>query len=140
MARIEKRAIDVAKRYEAAHHRTVVDFQHAKRGFRGFDLLSFSEDRRDVRSIEVKGTQPNKQGNVLIPIVFETGFTRNKKLVATHLYLVVFARQAPARLRKLVIFKADEIKPEYVKEERHYRIAIPAGVMRDKLAEPKECE
>ena len=135
---IEKRAIEIAKRYERRHGRVVVDFQRAKRGFRGFDLLSFSKDRKDVRSIEVKGTQINKRGNALIPIVYETGFTRTKKLVATHLYLVVFSHGLRARFLKLVVFRAEEIKTEFVREERHYRVNLPAEVMREKMRRKTE--
>lgn len=69
MAKIEDRAVDIAKRYEKKNHRQVVDFQRGKKGFRGFDLLSFSKDRKDVRSIEVKGTQINKKGDIHIPIL-----------------------------------------------------------------------
>lgn len=134
MVKIEDRAIDKAKAYEKGHKRTVIDFQRGKKGFRGFDLLSFSKDRKDVRSIEVKGTQMNKKGGIHIPILFDTGFTRGKKLVATHLYVAVFKYGRKAEFVKLLVFDASEIKPEYVNEERHYRIRMPKHVLDEKMA------
>ncbi len=134
MDKIEDRAVDIAKAYEKKHKRTVVDFQRGKKGFRGFDLLSFSKDRKDVRSIEVKGTQINNTGNIHIPILFDTGFTRNKKLVATHLYVAVFKNGRKADFVKLLVFTASEIKPEYVNEERHFRIRMPRHIIAEKMA------
>ncbi len=133
MAKIEDRAVDIAKKYEKKNKRIVVDFQRGKKGFRGFDLLSFSKDRRDVRSIEVKGTQINKKGKIHIPIVYDTGFTSTKKLVATHLYLAVFEAGKKAAFVKLLVFTASEIKPDYVREEKHYRITLPQHIFKEKL-------
>lgn len=133
MVKIEDRAVDIAKQHEKRHNRTVVDFQRGKKDFRGFDLLSFSKDKKDVRSIEVKGTQINKTGNIHIPILFDTGFTRNKKLVATHLYVAVFKFGRTAKFVKLLVFKVSEIKPEYVNEERHYRIRMPRHIIAEKM-------
>lgn len=90
MPNLERRAIKVAIRYEKKHGRTPIDFQRGKKGFSGIDLLSYSKDRKDVRSIEVKGTQRKENGNIRIPLLFDTEMTRNKRLVATHLYLCVF--------------------------------------------------
>ena len=80
----------------------------------------------------MKGTQINTRGNIHIPILFDTGFTRNRRLVATHLYVAVFNQAG--RFVKLLIFKASEIDPKYVNEERHFRIRLPKSIIDNKMA------
>jgi len=101
-------------KYENKKGRQVIDMQNNPK-FRGFDILSFSKNKKDVRAIEVKGTQ--KGG---IPDLFETEVSRNNKLIATHLYVVKFNKEKKAE--KLFVIPASAIKPEYLSKTLHYRI------------------
>jgi hypothetical protein len=113
--KISSRAVQFVIDYEIHQGREVVDVQTNK-GFKGFDLFSFSKDKSDIRTIEVKGTA-KKNG---IPDFFETEFTREKKLIATHLYVVYFETPQKPRLH---IIPASEISPDDLKEKRGYRIS-----------------
>lgn len=115
MDSVSKKAIDFVIQYEIKQGRNVLDVQTNK-NFRGFDIFSFSKDKKDIRTIEVKGTT-RKNG---IPDCFETEFTRNKKLIATHMYVVNFVN-----LKKpdLYIIPASAFKPEHLRETIHYKIS-----------------
>lgn len=112
---VSKKAIDFVVQYEIKQGRNVLDVQTNK-NFRGFDIFSFSKDKKEIRTIEVKGTT-RKNG---IPDCFETEFTRNKKLIATHMYVVNFVN-----LEKpdLYIIPSSAFKPEHLKETIHYKIS-----------------
>lgn len=112
---VSKKAIDFVVQYEIKQGRNVLDVQNNK-SFRGFDIFSFSKDRKEIRTIEVKGTT-RKNG---IPDCFETEFTRNKKLIATHMYVVNFVNfEKP----DLYIIPASAFKPEHLRETIHYKIS-----------------
>lgn len=110
---VSRKAVKFVFDYEKKQKRDVVDVQ-ANGKFRGFDLFSFSKDKKDIRTIEVKGTE--KGG---IPDCFETEFSKNKKLIATHLYLVHFKKTGQP---DLYIFPASIFLPEHISETVHYRI------------------
>jgi hypothetical protein len=112
---ISRKAVKFVIGYERKNDRDAIDMQ-TNSSFKGFDVLSFSKDKKDIRSIEVKGTQIDNG----IPDLFETELTRNKKLIATHLYVVKFNKKKD--VISLFIVPADKIKSEYFKETRHYRI------------------
>jgi len=126
---ISRKAVNFVLDYEKNRGNEVVDVQ-TRGEFRGFDLFSFSNDKIDIRTIEVKGTQ--KDG---IPDMFETEVTRNRKLIATHLYVVKFDEQKNPV--KLFIIPALEIKPEDISETRHYRISSNFKTQRMKNFEVK---
>jgi len=112
---ISVKAVDFVIEYEKSKGRKAIDMQSNAR-FKGFDILSFSEDKSDIRAIEVKGTQ-----NDGIPDMFETEVTRNKKLIATHLYVVKFDNDKNPI--KFFIIPSTAIKSEDLSETRHYRIS-----------------
>ena len=104
-----KRVID----YEKSLGNEVIDAQNV-RNLKGFDLISISNDKKSVKLIEVKGTKTENA----IPDFFETEFTRQKRLIATHLYIVHITQDNST----LHIIESKNIKPEYVEETRRYRI------------------
>ena len=111
---IANKAVKFAIEYEKNKNRRVIDVQ-SNRDFNGFDIISISKDGKNVKTIEVKGT--TKENG--IPDCFETEFTRNKKLVATHMYVVYFfGNKTPV----LYVTPASAFKQEYLKEILHYRI------------------
>lgn len=111
---VARKAVRFVIKYEEKQGREVVDVQ-SDRKFRGFDLFSFSANKKDIRTIEVKGTKSNG-----IPDCFETEFTRNKRLIATHMYVVSFRNpKYPA----LYAIPASEFLPEHLKETMHYKIS-----------------
>ena len=111
---IANKAVKFAIEYEKNKNRRVIDVQ-SNRDFNGFDIISISKDGKNVKTIEVKGT--TKENG--IPDCFETEFTRNKKLVATHMYVVYFfGNKTPV----LYVIPASAFKQEYLKEILHYRI------------------
>lgn len=112
---ISRRAVQFVLNYEINQGRTVVDVQSDKQ-FRGFDIFSFSKDKKDIRTIEVKGTE-RKNG---IPDCFETEFTREKKLIATHMYVVNFCN--PDNIA-LYVIPASAFKPEHLRTIMHYKIS-----------------
>ena len=115
MPSISKQAVEYVIDYEEKLGRNVVDVQ-SNRNFRGFDLFSFSKkDKNDIKTIEVKGTNSSTG----IPDCFETEFTRSKKLIATHMYVVSFAN---LRNPVLYIIPANAFKPEHLSEVVHYKI------------------
>ena len=81
-----RKAVRIAMEFERKQGREPIDTQTDAK-FKGFDILSFSKDKKDIRDIEVKGTAVKNWG---IPDLFENEITRSGKLVATHLYLVKF--------------------------------------------------
>lgn len=112
---VSKKAIFFVERYERKQGREVINVQH-NQAFKGFDLISISKNKKDIRTIEVKGTIKEKG----IPDCFETEFTRNKKLIATHMYVVSYINlEKPI----LYIIPASVFKPEHLKETLHYRIS-----------------
>jgi len=100
--------------YEKKQGRHVMDVQSNGK-FRGFDVFSFSKDKKDIRTIEVKGTAGSG-----IPDCFETEFTRSKKLIATHMYVVCFQN---IKKPTLYVIPASAFKPEHLKETMHYKIS-----------------
>lgn len=115
MPNISKSAIQFVKLYEERAGRRVIDVQTNGK-FKGFDLFSFSrENEEDIRTIEVKGT---KSANG-IPDCYETEFTKNKRLIATHMYVVSFYDPQKPILYKI---PANAFKPEHLKEVIHYKI------------------
>lgn len=113
---IARKAVKLVLDYEKKHGRTVVDVQ-SDRKFRGFDIFSFSKDKKDIRTIEVKGTAGDG-----IPDCFETEFTRDKRLIATHMYVVSYKN---INKPTLYIIPASAFKPEHLKTTMHYRISAP---------------
>lgn len=113
---ISRKAVKFVLEYEIKHGKNVVDVQSDKK-FRGFDVFSFSKDKKDIRTIEVKGTT-----GAGIPDCFETEFTRDKRLIATHMYVVKYEK-----LKKpiLYIIPASAFKPEHLKMTTHYKISSP---------------
>lgn len=115
MPSIAKQAVEYVIEYEEKLGRNVVDVQ-SNRNFRGFDLFSLSKkDKTDIKTIEVKGTNSSAG----IPDCFETEFTRSKRLIATHMYVVSFSN--PKKI-VLYIIPASAFKPEYLSEVIHYKI------------------
>ncbi len=112
---VSRKAVRFVMDYEKNHDRNVVDVQTNK-NFRGFDIFSFSEDKKDIRTIEVKGTE-RKNG---IPDCFETEFTRQKKLIATHMYVVNYSNP---ELPILYIIPASAFKPEHLRSTTHYKVS-----------------
>ncbi len=112
---VSRKAVRFVLDYETQQGRTVVDVQSDKQ-FRGFDVFSFSKDKKDIRTIEVKGTE-RKNG---IPDCFETEFTKEKRLIATHMYVVNFSNP-----NKTVLYAipAAAFKPEYLRTTMHYKIS-----------------
>ncbi len=113
---ISRKAVKIVMRYEIKNGRKPIDTQtNAK--FKGFDVLSFSKDKKDIRTIEVKGTAVKNWG---IPDLFENELTRSGKLVATHLYLVKFNKNK--NFEKLFIIPASAFKAEDFNQFTSYRV------------------
>lgn len=112
---ISRKAVTYVINYEKKRGNEVVDMQ-TNSAFKGFDVLSFSKNKDEIRAIEVKGTE--SEGG--IPDLFETEVTRTGKLIATHIYLVQFNKEK--NVQKLFIIPATNFKPEDFSETRHYRI------------------
>lgn len=111
---VSRKAVRFVLRYEKKQDRTVEDVQSNK-NYKGFDVLSISKNKKDIRHIEVKGTT---RGG--IPDCFQTEFTEFKKLVATHMYVVNYENmQKPV----LFIIPASAFKPEHLKTVLHYKIS-----------------
>lgn len=83
---LERGGIEYALSFEKNQGREPVDVSR-KRNFVGFDIISVDRQGSDHRTIEVKSTA--SEG---IPDAFETEFTRGRRFVATHLYVVTFAK------------------------------------------------
>ena len=131
--RIDKRAVKIAMEYEKKNGREPLDTQtNAK--FKGFDILSFSNDKKDIRVIEVKGTAVKNWG---IPDLFENELTRSGKLVATHLYLVKF-NQETKEFEKLFIIPASKLSLEDFQQFRSYRIKSNFYTRHNKLKDFEE--
>ena len=125
---ISNRAVRRVMEYEAEQNREPIDMQtNAK--FKGFDILSFSKDKKEIRAIEVKGTAVVNWG---IPQLFDTEITKDGKLVATHLYLVKFNPNTK-EFEKLFIIPASSFLSEDFKEIRAYRIKSNFYTRSDKL-------
>mgnify|MGYP001613299699 FL=1 len=104
---VSRKAVKIVMDYERKQGREPIDTQtNAK--FKGFDVLSFSKDKKEIRAIEVKGTAVENWG---IPDLHENELTRGKKLVATHLYLVKF-KAGTREFEKLFIIPSSKLKPE----------------------------
>lgn len=115
-----RKAVKFVMEYERKQGREPIDMQtNAK--FKGFDVLSFSKDRTDIRAIEVKGTAVEGWG---IPDLFENEITRSGKLVATYLYLVKFNPKTK-EFEKLFIIPASEFKSEDF--EGHIQYAVKSN-------------
>ena len=112
-----RKAVSFVMDYERKHERTPIDVQTNSK-FKGFDILSFSEDKTDIRAIEVKGTAVKNWG---IPDLFENELTRSGKLVATHLYLVKFNPETK-EFEKLFIIPSSEFSMGDFQQFRSYRI------------------
>ena len=112
---ISRKAVRFVVKYEKKQGREALDMQTDPK-FKGFDILSFSEDKKDIRAIEVKGTQTKG-----IPDMFETEVTRNKKLIATHLYVVRFDKNK--NVERFFIIPSFAVKSEDLTETRSYRIS-----------------
>lgn len=128
---ISRKAVSYVIWYEHGQNRECVDMQ-TKSGFKGFDVLSFSKeegDKKEVRAIEVKGTTSKDR----IPDLFETEVSRSGKLIATHLYLVVFGNGKKDDPTKLFIIPANAFKSEDFYETRHYRVKSNFYTRHDKL-------
>lgn len=104
---VSRKAVKIVMECETNQGREPVDMQSNPR-FKGFDVLSFSKDKKDIRVIEVKGTASPNLG---IPDLYENELTRSGKLVATHLYLVKFD-PVTKEFEKLFIIPASEFKPD----------------------------
>ena len=113
---LSRKAVRFAIDFEEKNGRMVVDVQ-SDRKFRGFDIFSFSKDKKDIRTIEVKGTAGKG-----IPDCFETEFTRDKRLIATHMYVVSYENEEKP---KLFAIPASAFKPEHLKTTIHYKISSP---------------
>ncbi len=111
---ISRKAVSYVIEYEKKQGRHTLDVQSNGK-FRGFDVFSFSKDKKDIRTIEVKGTAGKG-----IPDCFETEFTRNKKLIATHMYVVCFINP-----KKPILYTipASAFLHEHLKETIHYKIS-----------------
>ncbi len=127
---ISRKAVSFVINYEEGKRRECVDLQ-TKAEFKGFDVLSFSEDKKEIRAIEVKGTKSDSK----IPDLFETEVTINGKLIATHLYLVVFNNKVEPI--KLFIISAKEFNSEDFSETRRYRIKSNFYTRNNKLTKFK---
>lgn len=112
---VSRKAVRFVKEYEESRGMHVIDTQ-GRGEFKGFDIISISSDKNDVRTIEVKGTT-RKNG---IPDCFETEFSRHKKLIATHMYVVNYLN--PEQV-SLYIIPASAFKPEHLRETIHYKIS-----------------
>jgi len=113
---VARKAVRFVLEYEKKNGRNVVDVQSDKK-FRGFDVFSFSKDKKDIRTIEVKGTE--RSG---IPDCFETEFTRDKRLIATHMYVVNYVNpDEPV----LYVIPASAFKSEHLRTNIHYKISSP---------------
>jgi hypothetical protein len=117
---IARRAVKIVMEYETKNNREPVDMQTNSK-FKGFDVLSFSKDKKDIRAIEVKGTAVEGWG---IPDLYENELTRSGKLVATHLYLVKF-KPNTKEFEKLFIIPASEFKLDDF--EGHIQYAIKSN-------------
>jgi len=114
---ISRKAVKIVMDYEIQQGREPIDMQtNAK--FKGFDILSFSKDKKNIRAIEVKGTAVKNWG---IPDLYETELTRTKKLVATHLYLIKFD-PVTKEFEDLFIIPASEFKSEDFDSQISYRV------------------
>lgn len=114
---ISRRAVRFVMEHEIKQGREPIDMQtNAK--FKGFDVLSFSKDKKDVRAIEVKGTGVKDWG---IPDLFENELTRTKKLVANYLYLVKF-NPLTKEFEKLFIIPASEFRPDDFDSHLQYSV------------------
>ena len=102
-----RKAVKIVLEYEIKQGREPIDMQTNSK-FKGFDVLSFSKDKTDIRVIEVKGTAVKGWG---IPDLYENELTRTKKLVATHLYLVKFNPETK-EFEKLFIIPSGEFKSD----------------------------
>lgn len=122
---ISRRAVSFVINYEQGNGRECVDVQ-SKGQFKGFDLFSFLPNKEDIRTIEVKGTQSNG-----IPDMFETEVTRNKKLIATHLYVVKFDKNKNPI--NLFIIPAKEFKADDLSEGTYYTVKSNFYTRNDKL-------
>jgi len=114
---ISKKAILIVMEYERKHGREPIDV-HSNRRFKGCDVLSISEDRNDIRIIEVKGTAVEKWG---IPDLAENEVTRSGQLTAHYLYLVKF-KPKTEKFEKLFIIPAQDLSKEDFQEFKSYRI------------------
>jgi hypothetical protein len=125
---ISRRAVKFVMDYEIKQGREPIDMQtNAK--FKGFDILSFSKDKKDIRAIEVKGTAVENWG---IPDLYETELTMRKKLVATYLYLVKFNPKTK-EFEKLFIIPASEFKSDDFDSQISYRVKSNFYTRNDKL-------
>ena len=104
------KAIEYVKNYERKEGREVKDVQNDRK-YNGLDLIS---KNGAVRKIEVKGTTKEK----FFPGFLGTEFTNNKKLKATHLYVVHIKNNKYA----LYIIPRSKIKTKWVKKVPTYRI------------------
>lgn len=112
---LSRKAVRFVAKYERKLGNTVIDVQSDK-NFKGFDLISISKNKKDIKTIEVKGTT-HKNG---IPDCFETEFSRTKKLIATHMYVVSYVNVSKPVLYAI---PSSAFKQEHLKEVIHYKIS-----------------
>ena len=111
-----RKAVRIAMEFERKQGREPIDTQTDAK-FKGFDILSFSKDKKDIRAIEVKGTAVKNWG---IPDLFENEITRSGKLVATHLYLVKFDENK--NFEKLFVIPSAKLSANDFMKFSSYRI------------------
>ncbi len=113
------------KKYEEDEGRRPLDVSQ-QRKYIGFDVMSVDPrpDGTDHRTIEVKSTRGKG-----IPDAFDTEFTRGLKFVATHLYLVRFAKRGnePISLRIVPKAEIDKFSDEH---RLGYRITFAQRLQR----------
>lgn len=114
---ISVKAMKYVLKYEVKQGREPIDVQTNNK-FKGFDILSFSKNKKDIRAIEVKGTAVDMWG---VPDLYETELTIRKRLIATHLYLVKFHPETK-EFEKLFIIPASEFKSEDFDSQISYRV------------------
>lgn len=111
---VENRAIEFVLEYEKSKSREPEDVSRG-RLFHGFDIISRNNTGEIVRLIEVKGSTKKQS----IPDAYETEFSRDLKLIATHLYLVGSIEKEPI----LYIIPREKIKKEHLKPKLGFRFS-----------------
>lgn len=113
---ITNRAVKFVMDYEIKHGREAIDVQHNRR-FKGCDIISISQDRKDVKIIEVKGNA----SQFGIPDLAENEVTRSGQLTAHFLYLVRF-NPTTKEVEKLFIIPASEFSKDDFQEFKSFRV------------------
>lgn len=115
---IEKWAMNAVINYERSKKRKIVDVSKNKH-FVGVDLISMKKDESEARTIEVKGT--TRSGSINFS---ETELTSKKRLIASHLYIVLFPDESKKKSKgKIIEIKREEIQPEDFTERTNYTLS-----------------